>query len=40
MPNKEAHRTEIPHFYDADDLEWEFVEYLSDDPTKRNDYTL
>ena len=27
------------YFHDADDLEWEFVEYLSDDPAKRNDYS-
>jgi catechol 2,3-dioxygenase-like lactoylglutathione lyase family enzyme len=28
------------YFYDSDDREWEFVEYLSDDPAQRNDYTL
>ena len=27
------------YFYDADDIEWEFVEYLSNDPTLRNDYS-
>ena len=27
------------YFLDAQDLEWEFVEYLSDDLAKRNDYT-
>ena len=27
------------YFHDADDIEWEFVEYLSDDPAKRNDYS-
>ena len=27
------------YFHDADDIEWEFVEYLSDDPTLRNDYS-
>ena len=27
------------YFYDADELEWEFVEYLSDHPAQRNDYT-
>ena len=26
------------YFHDADDNEWEFVEYLTDDPAKRNDY--
>lgn len=28
------------YFHDADDLEWEFVEYLTDDPAKRNDYSV
>lgn len=28
------------YFLDGDGLEWEFVEYLSDDPAKRNDYVL
>ena len=28
------------YFHDAQDLEWEFIEYLSDDPTKRNDYSI
>lgn len=27
------------YFHDADDLEWEFVEYLSEDPAERNDYS-
>ncbi len=27
------------YFLDAEDLEWEFVEYLSDDPKERNDYS-
>ena len=27
------------YFHDADGLEWEFVEYLSDDPAQRNDYS-
>ncbi len=26
------------YFHDTDDIEWEFVEYLSDDPDQRNDY--
>ena len=26
------------YFHDTQDLEWEFVEYLSDDPAKRNEY--
>jgi len=28
------------YFHDPDDREWEFVEYLSDDPAQRNDYSL
>jgi catechol 2,3-dioxygenase-like lactoylglutathione lyase family enzyme len=27
------------YFHDPDDREWEFVEYLSDDPAQRNDYS-
>lgn len=27
------------YFIDADGFEWEFVEYLTDDPEKRNDYS-
>lgn len=27
------------YFRDADDREWEFVEYLSADPAQRNDYS-
>ena len=27
------------YFLDADGNEWELVEYLSDDPAKRNDYS-
>ena len=26
------------YFEDSDGLEWEFVEYLTDDPAKRNEY--
>ena len=33
------HRKRI-YFHDSDDNEWEFVEYLSDDPQERNDYSL
>lgn len=32
------HRKRI-YFHDADDNEWEFVEYFTDDPAKRNDYS-
>lgn len=28
------------YFYDTQDLEWEFLEYLSNDPAERNDYSL
>ncbi len=27
------------YFLDSDGIEWEFVEYLSDDPAERNDYS-
>ncbi len=33
------HRRRL-YFYDGDGNEWEFVEYLSDDPADRNDYSL
>jgi catechol 2,3-dioxygenase-like lactoylglutathione lyase family enzyme len=32
------HRKRI-YFHDADGLEWEFVQYFSDDPDERNDYS-
>ena len=35
---KHPHRKRI-YFDDKDGLEWEFVEYLTDDPAKRNDYS-
>ena len=38
-PQPHPHRTRV-YFLDADDNEWEFVEYHSDDPAKRNDYSL
>jgi catechol 2,3-dioxygenase-like lactoylglutathione lyase family enzyme len=28
------------YFHDSDDIEWEFVEYMSTDPAERNDYRL
>ncbi len=28
------------YFYDRDMIEYEFIEYLSDDPAERNDYSL
>ncbi|MDC0325588.1 VOC family protein [bacterium] len=39
FPNEHPHRKRV-YFYDADGNDWEFVEYLSDDPSERNDYTL
>ncbi len=32
------HRKRV-YFHDADDNEWEFVEYLTDDASLRNDYS-
>ncbi len=39
IPEPHPHRKRI-YFHDADGLEWEFIEYLSDEPSKRNDYLL
>lgn len=39
VPNHHPHRKRV-YFYDADGNDWEFVQYLSDDPTKRHDYEL
>ena len=33
------HRKRL-YFLDSDGLEWEFVQYLSPEPSKRNDYAL
>jgi catechol 2,3-dioxygenase-like lactoylglutathione lyase family enzyme len=38
-PNNHQYRKRV-YFYDADGNDWEFVEYLSDDPAQRNDYDL
>lgn len=38
-PNAHPHRTRV-YFYDAEGSDWEFVQYLSDDPTQRHDYEL
>ncbi len=36
----EPHRYRMRgYFFDRDGVEWEFVEYLTDDPAKRNDYS-
>jgi catechol 2,3-dioxygenase-like lactoylglutathione lyase family enzyme len=39
VPNNHPFRTRA-YFYDRDGNDWEFVQYLSDDPAKRHDYTL
>lgn len=38
-PNAHPFRKRL-YFYDAEGNDWEFVQYLSDDPAERNDYTL
>ncbi len=38
-PNNHPYRKRV-YFYDPDGRDWEFVQYLTDDPEKRNDYTL
>ena len=38
-PNKHPHRKRR-YFYDAEGNDWEFVQYLSQDPAERNDYKL
>ena len=39
VPNAHPYRKRL-YFYDPEGNEWEFVQYLSDDPAKRNDYEL
>ena len=38
-PPEHPHRRR-KYFFDADGIEWEFVEYASGDPAQRNDYSL
>ena len=38
VPNNDRYRKRV-YFYDPDGNDWEFVQYLSDDPAKRNQYT-
>jgi catechol 2,3-dioxygenase-like lactoylglutathione lyase family enzyme len=38
-PNAHPHRKRR-YFYDAEGNDWECVEYLSQDPTERNDYKV
>lgn len=39
VPNNHPYRKRV-YFYDPDGNDWEFVQYLSDDPAKRNDYEI
>jgi len=39
VPNAHPHRNRV-YFEDAEGNDWEFVEYRSDDPAERNDYTM
>jgi catechol 2,3-dioxygenase-like lactoylglutathione lyase family enzyme len=39
VPNDHPYRRRV-YFADRDGNDWEFVEYLSDDPRKRHDYAL
>ena len=38
-PNNHPYRKRV-YFYDPDGNDWEFVQYLTNDPAKRHDYTL
>jgi catechol 2,3-dioxygenase-like lactoylglutathione lyase family enzyme len=38
-PNHHPYRRRV-YFHDLDGNDWEFVQYLSDDPEKRHDYTI
>jgi len=39
VPNAHPHRKRV-YFHDAEGSDWEFVQYFSQDPAKRNDYAL
>jgi catechol 2,3-dioxygenase-like lactoylglutathione lyase family enzyme len=39
VPNAHPHRRRV-YFHDPEGNDWEFVQYLSADPTQRNDYDL
>ena len=39
VPNAHPHRRRV-YFHDAEGNDWEFVQYLSEDPAERNDYAL
>jgi catechol 2,3-dioxygenase-like lactoylglutathione lyase family enzyme len=38
-PNSHPHRKRV-YFHDPEGNDWEFVQYYSQDPAERNDYTL
>lgn len=38
LPDDHPHHKRI-YYLDGDGLEWEFVQYFSDDPAERNDYS-
>jgi catechol 2,3-dioxygenase-like lactoylglutathione lyase family enzyme len=39
VPNRHPHRRRV-YFHDRDGNDWEFVQYLSDDPKERHDYSI
>ena len=39
VPNAHPHRKRV-YFYDPEGNDWEFVQYLSQNPAERNDYKL
>jgi catechol 2,3-dioxygenase-like lactoylglutathione lyase family enzyme len=39
VPNAHPYRKRV-YFHDLEGNDWEFVQYLTDDPAKRNDYAL
>ena len=39
VPNSHPHRKRV-YFYDPNNHDWEFVQYLSDVPSERHDYEL
>jgi len=39
VPNAHPYRRRV-YFYDPEGNDWEFIQYLSTDPTKRSDYEL
>lgn len=39
QPNAHAHRKRV-YFHDPEGNDWEFIQYLSDDPRERHDYDL